>query len=102
MTYQNRQERIRIRRQAKPLHAPDNSRARRRTGARTRINLVLDARQIRRLRRILEAPSNSAAVRRAIEERLAVEEGIEAWRDIRKSGGLWDLFGRTTRTRHSQ
>jgi hypothetical protein len=69
-------------------------------GTRTRINLVLDADQIRRLRRILKAPSNSAAVRRAIEERLAVEDGLEAMRDLRKSGAFQKLpsYGRTLRS----
>jgi hypothetical protein len=69
-----------------------------RTGTRTRINLLLDADQIRRLRQILGAPSNSAAVRKAIEERLAVEDGLEAMRDLRKSGAFNKLPSRYGRT----
>jgi hypothetical protein len=64
------------------------------TRAVTRINLLLEADKIRQLRRVLRAASNSAAVRRTIDERLAVEEGLEALRALRKSGGLKDVFGR--------
>jgi hypothetical protein len=60
----------------------------------TRINLLLEADKIRQLRQALAAPSNSAAVRRAIEERLAVEGGLRALRTLQKSGGLQDVFGR--------
>jgi hypothetical protein len=66
----------------------------------TRTNLVLEAAKVRRLRKALQSRSNSEAVRRAIEERLAVEAGLGALRKLRKSGGLHDAFGRArARTR---
>jgi len=40
--------------------------------------------------------SNSEAVRRAIDERLAVEVGLNALRDLRNLGGLQDVFGRAS------
>jgi hypothetical protein len=60
----------------------------------TRTNLLLEAGKVRRLRKALQSPSNSAAVRRAIDERLAVEAGLDALRSLPKLGGLEDLFGR--------
>jgi len=59
-----------------------------------RTNLVLEAGKVRRLRKALHSPSNSEAVRRAIDERLAVEAGLEALRGLRKLGGPEDVFGR--------
>ncbi len=61
----------------------------------TRTNLLLEVGKVRRLRKALQSPSNSAAVRRTIEERLAVEAGLHALRNLRKLGGLEDAFGRT-------
>jgi hypothetical protein len=60
----------------------------------TRTNLLLETVKVRRLRKVLRSPSNSAAVRRAIDERLAVEAGLNALQGLAKLGGLEDLFGR--------
>jgi hypothetical protein len=46
----------------------------------TRINLLLEVGKVRRLRKALQSPSNSEAVRRIIDERLAVEAGLQACR----------------------
>jgi len=59
----------------------------------TRTNLLLEAGKIRRLRKALQSRSNSEAVRRVIDERLAVETGLEALRSLRKLGGPEDIFG---------
>ena len=55
----------------------------------TRTNLLVDLAKIRELRRVLNLRSNSEAVRRVIDERLAVETGLNALRRLRKLG-----FGR--------
>jgi hypothetical protein len=60
----------------------------------TRTNLLLDAGKVRRLRRVLRSRSNSEAVRRVIDERLAVEAGLRALRLLRSLGGPADAFGR--------
>jgi len=60
----------------------------------TRVNLLLEAGKVRRLRKALQSPSNSAAVRRAIDERLAVEAGLGALRSLRRVGGLEGPLGR--------
>jgi hypothetical protein len=60
----------------------------------TRTNLMLEAGKVRRLRKTLQSRSNSEAVRRVIDERLAVETGLEALRSLRKLGGPEDVFGR--------
>jgi hypothetical protein len=62
----------------------------------TRTNLLLETDKIRQLRKALRSRSNSEAVRRVIDERLAVEAGLRALRKIRKLGGLEDVFGRTS------
>ena len=59
-----------------------------------RTNLLLETAKVRRLRETLGSPSNSDAVRRAIDERLAVEAGLRALRDLRRLGALEDVFGR--------
>jgi len=59
-----------------------------------RTNLLLETNKIRQLRRALRSRSNSEAVRIAIDERLAVETGLQALRSLRKRGGLEDLFRR--------
>ena len=61
----------------------------------TRTNLLLETAKVRRLRKALGSPSNSEAVRRVINERLAVEAGLQALRDLRRLGGPEDVFGRT-------
>ena len=61
-----------------------------------RTNLLLDLGKVRKLRKALRLRSNSEAVRFAIDERLAVEAGLNALRDLRKLGGLNDIFGRTS------
>jgi hypothetical protein len=60
----------------------------------TRTNLLLETEKVRRLRKALRSRSNSEAVRRAIDERLAVESGLTALRTLRKLGGIEDVFGR--------
>ena len=60
----------------------------------TRTNLLLETGKVRRLRKALQSRSNSEAVRRVIDERLAVEMGLQALRSLRKLGGLQDVFGR--------
>ena len=60
----------------------------------TRTNLLLEAGKVRRLREALQSRSNSEAVRIVIDERLAVEAGLQALRRLRKRGGLEDLFDR--------
>jgi hypothetical protein len=60
----------------------------------TRTNLLLETAKVRRLRKALGSPSNSEAVRRAINERLEVEAGLRALRDLRRLGGPEDVFGR--------
>jgi hypothetical protein len=62
----------------------------------TRTNLLLEAGKVRRLRKALRARSNSEAVRRVIDERLAVETGLGALRALRKLGGPKDVFGRAS------
>jgi hypothetical protein len=59
-----------------------------------RTNLVLEAGKVRQLRKALQSPSNSEAVRRVIDERLAVEAGLQALRNLRRLGGPEDVFGR--------
>jgi hypothetical protein len=61
-----------------------------------RTNLLLDLGKVRQLRKTLRLRSNSEAVRWAIDERLAVEAGLNALRDLRKLGGLDDIFGRSS------
>ena len=60
----------------------------------TRTNLLLETRKVRRLRQALQSRSNSEAVRLVIDERLAVEAGLQALRKLRKSGGIEDVFNR--------
>jgi hypothetical protein len=60
----------------------------------TRTNLLLETRKVRRLREALQSRSNSEAVRLVIDERLAVEAGLQALRRLQKRGGLLDLFDR--------
>ena len=60
----------------------------------TRTNLLLESGKVQQLRKTLHSRSNSEAVRRVIEERLAVEAGLGALRALRELGGLEDIFGR--------
>ena len=60
----------------------------------TRTNLLLDVRKLRRLRKALQSPNNSEAVRRVIDERLTVEAGLQALQSLRKLGGSEDAFWR--------
>ncbi len=60
----------------------------------TGINLLLEVRKIRLLRKPLQSRSNSGTVRRVIDERRAVETGLKALGRLRKLGGLQDVFGR--------
>jgi hypothetical protein len=65
----------------------------------TRTNLLLEVGKVRRLRKALQSRSNSEAVRRAIDERLALEAGLRALRSLRKLGGVEDVFGRVSARR---
>jgi hypothetical protein len=60
----------------------------------TRTNLLLDVRKVRRLRKALQSPSNSEAVRRVIDERLTVEAGLQALQSLRKLGSPEDVLWR--------
>jgi hypothetical protein len=60
----------------------------------TRTNLLLETGKVRQLREALRSRSNSEAVRLVIDERLAVEAGLQALRRLRKRRGLLDLFDR--------
>jgi hypothetical protein len=60
----------------------------------TRANPLLETKKVRKLRETLQSRSNSEAVRLVIDERLAVEAGLQALRRLRKHGGLADLFCR--------
>ncbi len=51
----------------------------------TGINLLLEVRKIRRLRKGLQSRSNADAVRRVIDERSAVETGLRALRRLAKA-----------------
>jgi hypothetical protein len=62
----------------------------------TRTNLLLEVGKVRRLRKALRSRSNSEAVRQVIDERLAVETGLQALRKLRRLGGPDDVFGRAT------
>ena len=62
----------------------------------SRTNLLLDLSKVRKLRKALRLRSNSEAVRRAIDERLAVESGLDALRELRELGGLEDVFKRAS------
>jgi len=63
-------------------------------GALTRTNLLLEVKKVQRLRKALQSRSNSEAVRLVIDERLAVEAGLQSLRNLRKFGGPADVFGR--------
>lgn len=60
----------------------------------TRTNLILETGKIRKLRKALRSRSNSEAVRKAIDERLAAEAGLAGLRELQKLGGPEDVFGR--------
>jgi hypothetical protein len=60
----------------------------------TRTNLLLEVPKVRKLRKALRLRSNSEAVRRVIDERLAVECGLDALKTLRRLGGPKDVFGR--------
>jgi hypothetical protein len=65
----------------------------------TRTNLLLRTDKLRQLRKALRSRSNSEAVRVVIEERLAAEAGLGALRELRRLGGLEDVFGRAAKRR---
>ncbi len=66
----------------------------------TRTKLLLETAKVRRLRTSLRARSNSEAAQPAIDERLAINGGIEALQELQALGGLEDIFGRaSTRVR---
>lgn len=51
-----------------------------------RKNVIVDAGKVRRLRRTLRAPSESAAIRIAVERTLALEEAVAALERMRRRG----------------
>lgn len=55
---------------------------------------MLETEKIHRLRKVLRSRSNSEAVRCIIDERLAAEKALEALQELRRLGGLEDVFGR--------
>ena len=62
----------------------------------TRTNLLLEIDEVRRLHTSLRTRSKSEAVQRAIDERLAINVGIEALEELHALGGLEDVFGRAS------
>ena len=60
----------------------------------TRTNLLLETGKVRRLRKALRSRSNSEAVRRAIDDTLNVQRGLDALRGLSEQGSLEDVFGR--------
>lgn len=56
------------------------------TQALGRKNVIVDGSKVRRLRKILGAPSESEAVRVAVDRALNVEEAIAALERLRKRG----------------
>ena len=62
----------------------------------TRTNVLLETGKIRKLRKILRSRSNSEAIRLAVDERLAVETGLQALRTLKRLGGPKDVFRRAT------
>ena len=58
-------------------------------------NLMVNAEAIRALKHLLDAPTESEAVRIALEDRLALEEAQAAFLRIRSRGGLDDVFHRS-------
>jgi hypothetical protein len=72
----------------------------------TRTNLLLESGKVQQLRKTLHSRSNSEAVRRVIEERLAVEAGLGALRARRELGGPEDvrslLEPKSVRPRHKR
>lgn len=61
----------------------------------SRKNLMVNAEAIRALKQVLKAPTESEAVRIAVEDRLALEEAQAAFQRIRRRGGLDDVFHRS-------
>ena len=59
-----------------------------------RVNLLLEERKVRKLRRELRARSNSEAVRMAIDRELAAKEALNALRRLSERGTLEDVFDR--------
>ena len=56
---------------------------------------MVDEEDIRALKRVLGAPTESEAVRIAVRDRLALEEAQAAFRRIRARGGIEDVFQRS-------
>ena len=65
-----------------------------RRAALTRTNLLLEVGKVRRLRKALHSRSNSEAIRLVIDERLAVEAGLQALQTLQNLGGPADVFNR--------
>jgi hypothetical protein len=60
-----------------------------------RKNLMVDAEQIRALKKVLGAPTESEAVRIAVRDRLILEETQAAFDRIRARGGIDDVYRRS-------
>ena len=61
----------------------------------SRKNLMVNAEAVRTLKQLLKAPTESEAVRIAVQDRLALEEAQAALQRIRTHGGLDDIFHRS-------
>ena len=62
-----------------------------------RTSLLVEVAKVRRRRSTLQSRSNSEAVRRLVDERLAPAAGLQALRDVQRLGGREDVFGRAAR-----
>lgn len=61
----------------------------------SRKNLMVDAAAIQALKHMLKTPTESEAVRIAVQDRLALEEALSALQRIRARGGIDDVFQRS-------
>ena len=68
----------------------------RQTKSLSRKSFMVNAESIRALKSVLKAPTESEAVRIAVEDRLALEEAQAAFQRIRSRGGLDDAFSRSS------
>ena len=65
------------------------------TGSHMRKNLIVNLASIKELRQFLNVPSESEAVRIAVEDRLLAEKLASAATRMAKRGGLMDVFQRS-------
>jgi hypothetical protein len=67
----------------------------RNAGSHVRKNLIVNLASIKELRQFLNVPSESEAVRIAVEDRLLAEKLASAATRMAKRGGLMDVFQRS-------